>query len=251
MSKEKLTSRTWELVTTVTHPKTGEVLISKEKIDNVLKTHSSIKEYAYILHDKDTYTEEDVKGKKSCAYSAGDAKPAHYHVVMHFARAQELDSLSEWFGIAPNYFEKKKGRNGFYDAVIYLTHQSEKEKAKGKFVYPTDEVYCNFESYGSFSDFVEAYTANKEKYGKASISTKDKLRLAVLYDGLSIRQIKKNTQPNTTMIWMPYTNVGQTTSKMHRYQLIGLTSISPVPAAQEKDCCPRLWQGHSLTPKEK
>ena len=191
MSKEKLTSRTWELVTTVTHPKTGEVLISKEKIDNVLKTHSSIKEYAYILHDKDTYTEEDVKGKKSCAYSVGDAKPAHYHVVMHFARAQELDSLSEWFGIAPNYFEKKKGRNGFYDAVIYLTHQSEKEKAKGKFVYPTDEVYCNFESYGSFFDFVEAYTANKEKYGKASISTKDKLRLAVLYDGLSIRQIKK------------------------------------------------------------
>ena len=113
MSTNKITSRTWELVTDVKHPETGEELINKEKIDTVLKSHASIKEFAYILHDKDTYTDEDIKKMKSSTHSVGDIKPAHFHVVMRFARAQELDSLSEWFGIDKNFFEKKKGRNSF------------------------------------------------------------------------------------------------------------------------------------------
>lgn len=192
MSTNKITSRTWELVTDVKHPETGEELINKEKIDTVLKSHASIKEFAYILHDKDTYTDGDIKKMKSGTHSVGDIKPAHFHVVMRFARAQELDSLSEWFGIDKNFFEKKKGRNSFFDSVLYLTHQSDKEQSKGKFVYSEDEVFCHFEEYSSFHEFVEACELNKEKYGKANICIKDKLRLDVLYNGMSIRQVKKN-----------------------------------------------------------
>ena len=191
-SENKAGSRVWELVTNIKHPVTGENLISKEKIDAVLKEHFSIKEYAYILHDKDTYTEEDIQNKKSESIKVGEQKSPHYHIVMRLSRYEPVDKLSNWFGIPENFFNKKMGRNAFFDAVYYLTHQSKKEQAKGKHLYSENEVVCNFIEYDSFHDFIESGETNKEKFGKANLNLKDKLRLMVLYDGTSIRQIKKD-----------------------------------------------------------
>lgn len=191
MSKEEITSRVWECVTDAIHPETGETIITKEKIDEVLNAHSSIKEYAYILHDKDTYTEEEIAKSESKTHSVGDLKSAHFHIVMRFNRAEKLSTLSKWFDIPENFFEKKKGRGAFSDSIQYLTHESSEEQKKGKYLYPDEEVVCKFENGKSYRDFIDNIKKSVEKYGTKDISLRDKLRMDVLYHGRTIREIKR------------------------------------------------------------
>lgn len=130
-----------------------------EKIKEAL-THSTIKKYAYILHDRDTYTEADLtnqqdkiekcksqgkeyKGKILTKNDIGKKKPNHYHIVLSCPNKIELITIANWFGLQPFMIDiavGKKGQNAFIDCCRYLTHEELKQRELGKQVYRYDEV---------------------------------------------------------------------------------------------------------------
>lgn len=123
------------------NPTTGESLNFNE--DNIKRciSHKTIKTYAYIRHDKDVYTSDDEKN----GYKAGDPKPPHWHLVIKCDNAIELETIAKWLDIPPQYIDVPKGRGAFLDCVQYLTHESEKEQKKGKYLYSDDEIKANFD----------------------------------------------------------------------------------------------------------
>ena len=71
--------------------------LTEEQIEAGLAGRISIKNYAYILHDKDTYTTEDEK--KNAERKAGTLKPAHWHLILQFneGQQQQVKYVAKWF----------------------------------------------------------------------------------------------------------------------------------------------------------
>lgn len=178
-SSKPLRARIWEICQVVYHPSTGAMLLSEETIISVLNEHRMIKEYAYILHDKDTYVEGE-EGK------IGEKKAAHWHIVLKFADAVNVNMLAKWFRIEPQYIRRVKGKSAFNDMLEYLTHSSENEQRKGKYLYDMSEVKANF-------NYIQRVTDIKAKR-ELAVSEDDKklVRRKVLYEGMSLKEVIKN-----------------------------------------------------------
>lgn len=118
----------------------GNVLWDFDRMNQVLIEKSNIIEkYAYIIHDKDTFTEEESEGKSP--EMVGTLKPPHCHLGLKFKvkQPQHIDNVAKWFGVAANFVEKfKAGWNKF---LLYLTHLNAPEK----FQYDPTEVIANFD----------------------------------------------------------------------------------------------------------
>lgn len=93
-------------------------------VQEVLKK-DVIRDYAYILHDKDT--KED-----------GTIKAPHYHIAVRLTEAYDLKYISKWFGLEMQYVSKVKGR--WNDLMLYLAHIN----APNKHQYPLECVISNF-----------------------------------------------------------------------------------------------------------
>lgn len=89
---------------------------------------------AYILHDKDTFTDEDEK--KNPEHKSGQLKKPHYHVVLRFAQATWSTAVCKALGIKHNYIEDCKR---FDNALQYLIHYNDQDKAQ----YDISEVKGN------------------------------------------------------------------------------------------------------------
>ncbi len=92
-------------------------------IQEVIKSHTTIKKWAYALHDKD------------------DTAP-HYHLYLHFG-GSSLDTkmVAGWFGLQESQVNKIRGRGP--DALKYLYHGNESQK--NKYQYSPDIVVANFD----------------------------------------------------------------------------------------------------------
>lgn len=115
-----------------------EIVIYKEylKVDlqKTLKQYSTIKYWAYILHDKDD-------------------TDAHYHIYINFDGASvSSDIVAKWFKLAytdkdgkehsgEQFIERVKGRRA--DILLYLTHANDSQRHK--YQYSPDEVVANFD----------------------------------------------------------------------------------------------------------
>lgn len=96
--------------------------------------YSTIKKWAYIVHDKD------------------DTRP-HYHIALHFGGASvDTAQVAKWFKLGytdengvehsgENFINKVKGR--WTDVILYLTHCNDTQKYK--YQYPPSEVHANFD----------------------------------------------------------------------------------------------------------
>lgn len=100
--------------------------LSVEKIEEVLKEKDCIRDYAYIIHDRDI----DDKGA---------LKKAHIHLAIRFNNSYDTKHIAQWFGITENYISKVKGK--WVDVLKYLTHKN----AKDKYQYSDDDVVSNFD----------------------------------------------------------------------------------------------------------
>lgn len=89
------------------------------KLEEILQ-HSRIKDYAYILHNKDD-------------------KKEHIHIDIRTKDSCNSDDVAKWFGILPNAVGRVKGR--WSDVLKYLIHAN----AKDKFQYDSSEVISNFD----------------------------------------------------------------------------------------------------------
>lgn len=78
-------------------------------------------DYAYIVHDKDT--NED-----------GEIKKSHVHVVIRFINPRHISSVAKELGIEANYIESIQSR--FDSMLCYLIHYNQPDK----YQYSLDEV---------------------------------------------------------------------------------------------------------------
>lgn len=132
------TVRSCEIVSRLKN-NSGEILFDVEKLPEILADKSNcIKEYAYIIHNKDLYTEADES--RNSEHKAGTFKPEHIHLIMRFERnqPQQFSSISKWFNIPNNFVSTIHGK--FEDAVLYLAHINAPDKAQ----YNIEDITANF-----------------------------------------------------------------------------------------------------------
>ncbi len=92
-------------------------------IQEVCKSYSTIKHWAYILHDKD------------------DTRP-HYHIYVHFGGSSvPTELVASWFKVPENFVNKIKGRR--VDMLLYLTHGNDTQQYK--YQYSPNEIVANFD----------------------------------------------------------------------------------------------------------
>lgn len=119
--------------------KDGKTLFDIDNMKLVLASKRCLKDYCYIIHDKDTYTVSDEE--KNPEHKAGTIKPSHIHLLLRFENNQPQDTkyICTWFGIEENFVNKIKGK--WEDALMYQTHRNAPEKHQ----YSSEEVTCNFD----------------------------------------------------------------------------------------------------------
>ncbi len=92
-------------------------------IQETCMKYKTIKQWAYILHDKD------------------DTR-AHYHIYLNFGTSScDTSLVASWFNVPENFINKVKGRKT--DMLLYLTHGNESQKNKHQ--YSPSEVVANFD----------------------------------------------------------------------------------------------------------
>ena len=95
--------KVFHIVQQLVNSKTNEKLIDEEQIIDALN-HRSIKKWAYILHDKDAYLENDYQNYKEKNgnepnWKVGDLKPKHYHIVGFIPNSEKLEVVAKWFKV--------------------------------------------------------------------------------------------------------------------------------------------------------
>lgn len=90
-------------------------------------------DYAYILHDKDVWTEDDTLPD---GVKVGDFKKPHWHVLVQTANSGTWNTaLAKRLGIADNYIKRC---NNIDKALVYFIHAT--EDASHKYQYSVDDV---------------------------------------------------------------------------------------------------------------
>ena len=168
------------------NPETGEDLHFGE--ENILSCveHKTVKDYAYIRHDKDVYSEKDEVDSDGLR-KAGGLKPAHWHVVIRVSPAVDVSVIAKWLGIPENFVDVPKGRGAFLDCVEYLTHGDEAQLEQGKYHYPDEAVKASFDWKSALIERAEL----REKYHRDEISPKEQMRLDVMLHGKTLRQVQE------------------------------------------------------------
>lgn len=171
--------RACELVTRLDDDE-GKSIINVPGILTIIESKKNcIRNYALIIHDKDSYSVEDES--RDPKHKAGTLKPAHIHLLLRFKtnQPQRIHSVATWFKLSDSFVSKIFGR--WHDAVLYLTHQN----APRKYQYSIDEVISNF-------DIEEVVNKAKERYDLEGILEK-------ILDG-SIREYNKASIINHQML---------------------------------------------------
>lgn len=105
-------------------------------------------QYALILHDADTYEEDNAE----LGHVAGEIKKAHWHVVLSFRNQRTISVVASELGLRENYL-RYIGRDqscaflSRADALAYLTHAHE----------PCKHHYSRTEVYGPLAYLVPEY----------------------------------------------------------------------------------------------
>ena len=205
-------SRTFNIMQYEKHPDTGDPLLDEGTIEKALN-HKSIKQWAYICHDADVFSEKDEIDNPD--HKQGDVKPRHWHIVLKVGYAIDVTVIAKWFGIAENFVDVPKGAGAFLDCVQYLTHEDLKQQGMGKRLYDDDKVKANFD----FRMKLDKRAENRMKYG-ADLDPRDQMRHNVMYGGWTMEQCEKSDP----LVYMADLD------RLKRYRLDYLQNRAPMPA---------------------
>lgn len=114
--------KSWRMVEIVQQERLG---FNTQFIQNILSDWESVKDYAYILHDKDN----------------SESAKSHCHLMLRFKSPVPTDAIIAKFHgvIAVNQLEKIKG--GWKSAMAYLCHWNSPDK----YQYDSSEVHSNYD----------------------------------------------------------------------------------------------------------
>lgn len=161
-----------------------EPLITKEKAIEACREHATIKCAAIFEHSADVYIEDDEK--KNPSHKAGWSKPTHLHIYGKSVKPLDINAIAKWFGVEPQYVEKKKGHGAFLDCLEYGFHESPKAIEQEKTHY--DESAILYTKNCNPRAEVDALQKQIEQTGKRSLTPKQELRLKVVNGELTLKQ---------------------------------------------------------------
>ena len=140
---------------------------SFKNIVNNLYKRGIILDYAYIVHDKDTYTEQDelddIKNK------AGNLKKTHIHGMLRLNNSYKFSTIANWFDVTAQRIRKIE--TSYAAACAYLIHRNNPEK----FQYDPSMVISSFD----YNVFL-AELAEKEKAQLTNENHMKKLKKRIL-----------------------------------------------------------------------
>ena len=160
----------YEVYSTIDYLKEDKILKAKEE-------HKCIDKMAYILHDKDKYTEEDIKELKEknknnkdfdiSSIKLGELKKPHWHIVCHLKEARDIKTIAKWYDVKENYINPPHNENSktyaFRNMIAYLIHTN-----KDKYQYNVSDVKAfNVDVKKLVEDYKKAF-AEKEAVKKNS-----------------------------------------------------------------------------------
>lgn len=149
------------------------------RLDELLKS-GELANYAYVVHDRDRYTQEDedtaaaeiANGSKRLPVKAGDTKPQHIHVELQLRNARTLSAVAKWlsapdFPVPLNWVvyvrENQAGEaQTFDDKCAYLCHERQPDKTP----YRYDEIVCSFD----YAEMMKRYVSRVVRKGRNAAS---------------------------------------------------------------------------------
>lgn len=175
-------ARIFNIMQYVNHPETGELLLDEDTI-KVALSHKTIKQWAYVNHDKDVYSAKDEEDDPN--HKQGQVKPPHWHIVLNCSQQVEIRTIAKWLKIPENFVDVPKGLGAgkFLDCVEYLTHESARQQELGKHRYDDSEIQANFD----FRLKLDKRNENRVRYGR-DLDEKQQMMYDVLYLGKTLRQ---------------------------------------------------------------
>jgi hypothetical protein len=137
-------------------------------------SHDLILKWAYILQDKDVYTEHDrsaqyfglqrcwadgfegmekyasmqeyIQEKMSEPPRVGDKKTAIWRIVCIVDKKCEMKDIREWFALRNTPLAQfLDSRAQIADRLMCITHEDENSRLAGAHLYPDEEVISNFD----------------------------------------------------------------------------------------------------------
>lgn len=138
-NKQKNGGRVFMITQNLEHPSTGQTLITTEQVEKGV-AKKGVRQYAWILHDKDVYTADDAA--KDPTRVEGSSKAPHVHIAIKRPSFATLGQVARSFGVPPQCVESKPD-SSFLDLVEYLTHEHLNQQAAGKHLYDDLEVHAS------------------------------------------------------------------------------------------------------------
>ncbi|WP_218221828.1 Rep family protein [Nesterenkonia sp. Act20] len=160
-----------KFTTRLIHPKTGAVLLNVDEFEHGLDQHKSIKEYAWVLQDKDRHPD-------------GTPVATHVQGALRLQDARNPHQVSSWIGIAERLIIPLKGRGAFPTYLRYLTHEAPSEQAKGKHRYDDSEVHANFD----WRAVIDAHFARSREQ---PVDTQSQIKLDLLHGRTSLARVRE------------------------------------------------------------
>lgn len=163
----------------------GHTLLDEATITKALK-RKGFKQWHWIKHDKDVYTEAEVK--KIPGAKLGDPKAPHFHVAIRTKSYTSVATVSGAFGVQPSQVEVKPP-SSFLDLVEYHTHEHDNQA--GKYPYPDEECHAT-PGWNWRVDLDDHKEARIERgQGKAEKRLLDKLMVKVMHGDLTLQQVRE------------------------------------------------------------
>ena len=197
-SKTKQVNRSyiWEVQSRVKDDE-GNEIFTKEMIDKYIekqtsRSKKSIQWYAWIVHDKDVYTEQDkleAHGNPT-KIKIGGLKPPHIHLILKFQNSRRQTDVANAFHLDKHFVRKPTVNTRGIQLpamVTYLTHEREPLKAR----YSRELIYTSHPDL--LNEMIDKY---EETYPK-KLSKQSRRKLAEMYvekitrGNISLAQIKE------------------------------------------------------------
>ena len=170
----------------------GNEAFSLQKAVEVFQRYKSIKKFAVIIHNEDSYNDED-QLKRYNKLHPDKPKALHDPVDDHVQGVGlcgdggiPVSKIARWFGVPENFISVRPP-SAFLDCVQYLTHEKPKQQNLGKHLYPDEKIISNFDWRAEINERDEL----RKKYGKTNVTQTDKLKLAIMDGELNIDQIRE------------------------------------------------------------
>ena len=138
-NKQKNGGRVFMITQNLEDPSTGQTLITTGQVEKGV-AKKGVRQYAWILHDKDVYTADDAA--KDPTRVEGSSKAPHVHIAIKRPSFATLGQVARSFGVPPQCVESKPD-SSFLDLVEYLTHEHPNQHGKGKYLYDDSEVHAS------------------------------------------------------------------------------------------------------------